>query len=76
MAAPKKCEVKDCKEFLGPGAAEIGYEIDGRVYQLKACARHTQLITTAPRGTWQLTKDRELKPMPASFFIQYKKGFK
>jgi hypothetical protein len=72
MAAPKKCELKGCKEFLGPGSAAIGYVVDGQTYEVKACPFHTGIIQTAGPGVWTITKDRELKPIPASFFI--KKG--
>lgn len=67
----KQCQIKTCENFLGPGAATIGYEIDGKLYEIKACRHHVQLIQIAPRGTWELTKDRELKPIPAKPFIQF-----
>lgn len=70
--AVKRCELKGCRNALGPGAAKIGFEIDGVTYEIKGCEFHTQLVTTAPPGTWQITKDRELKPIPARYFI--KKG--
>lgn len=71
----RMCQLKDCLNVLGPGAAEVGYEIDGKLYELKLCAEHTGYIMTAPRGTWVITKDRELKPIPARFFVQHiKKG--
>lgn len=64
------CELKDCSNVLGPGAAAVGFVIDGDTYQIKTCGFHTGLITTAPRGTWEITKDRELKPIPARFFVK------
>jgi len=72
--ATKRCEFKGCTQVLGPGAAKIGYEIDGKTFELKACAFHTGLVQTAGPGTWKITADRELKPIPAQFFI--KKGFR
>lgn len=67
-----KCEVKDCKDELGPGSSTIGYEIEGRAYELKACEFHTYMVTRMPRGSWNITKDRRIMAIPATFFI--KKG--
>lgn len=69
--ARKKCQFKKCENLLGPGGANIGYKIDNKVRALKACAECTQKVLYSPRGTWEITADRELKPIPAKpmFFI-------
>lgn len=59
------CEFKKCTRPLGPGAAKIGYLIRGKVQSLKACAFHTTFIMSAPRGTYIITEDRDIKPIPA-----------
>lgn len=68
----RPCEFKDCKNKLGIKSARIGYVIDDETYSLRACEYHTSLVQTSPAGTWTITKDRQLKPIPATFFI--KKG--
>jgi hypothetical protein len=59
------CHIKKCPESIGPGSAEIGYEIEGKMYVLRACPYHTGMIMTAPRGTWRITPDCDLEPIPA-----------
>ena len=71
---PKPCEFKDCKNFLGPASAKIGFVVDDVTYELKACEEHTWMVQTAGPGVFTITKDRELKPIPAQFFV--KKGFR
>lgn len=74
MPAPKRCDIKGCSDLLGPGSCAVGYVIDEKTFELKACPFHAQLIRMSGPGSFTITKDRELKPIPAQFFI--KKGFR
>ena len=66
-SGPKKdfCGLKGCGKVLGPGAAEVGYDVDGKTEKVRVCSEHAWMIMTAPRGTWRITPNKELKPIPA-----------
>lgn len=62
---PKElCGLKGCPKPLGPGAAKVGFDNEGRSDEVKVCSEHAWLIMTAPRGTWRITPDRKLEPIP------------
>jgi hypothetical protein len=67
MAKIKKqlCGLKGCGKVLGPGAAEVGYEQDGKTKKVRVCSEHAWMIMTAPRGTWRINEKCELVPIPA-----------
>lgn len=67
--AAERCGLKGCIEHLGPGSAAVGYEIDGKVMEVRVCPKHAWTIMTAERGTFRITEDRELKPIPARRII-------
>lgn len=71
MARPQKerCGLKKCDNALGPGAAEVGYEIDGRDLKVRVCSEHAWMLMTAPPGTFRITPDLELKPIPKKLFF-------
>lgn len=69
MAKPKKCGLKNCDNVLGPGASKVGFDNQGRNDEVKVCEKHTWMIMTAPRGTWHITPDRELKGIGAKRII-------
>lgn len=61
------CELKTCEKPLGPGSAKVGYDRgDGKIDEVKCCKDCTWLVMTSPRGTWNITPDRELKAVPAT----------
>jgi len=62
---PEKCGIKDCKTFLGPGAAEVGFENNGKTDRVRVCSNHAWQIMVAARGTWRITPDKRLVPIPA-----------
>ena len=66
---PEECQLKDCKNLLAEGASTVGYIIDGVTYELRICEFDTRIVQN---GGYNITKDRQLKPVPAMFFI--KKG--
>jgi len=61
----EKCGLKKCNNLLGPGAAAIGFEINGKVQEVRVCSNHAWTIMAAPRGTFNITEDRELVKIPA-----------
>lgn len=63
--AKEKCGLKGCEKPLGPGAAAVGYENEGRVSEVRVCSEHAWTIMMAPRGSYRITEDRELKAIPA-----------
>lgn len=70
MVKPQtRCGLKGCDNHLGPGAADVGYEHDGKTKNVRCCSACTWKIMTAPRGTFVITKDKELKPIPAKRII-------
>lgn len=69
MAAKEKCGLKGCGNLLGPGSAAVGYENDGQTSEVRVCPKHAWQIMCAPRGTFRITEDRELKPIPAKRII-------
>jgi hypothetical protein len=70
------CGLKKCSNLLGPGAADVGFENEGRTDNVRVCSDHAYILMIAPRGSYIITPDRELKPVPASpvyFFGKDKK---
>lgn len=65
MPKREKCGLKTCNNDLGPGAAAVGYEIEGKRYEVRVCSRHAWDIMVAPRGTWRITPDLRLEAIPA-----------
>lgn len=61
----QECGFKGCTNLVGPDGAKIGYKIKEKVRELEACGYHTHLVRVSPRGTWEITEDQELKPIPA-----------
>lgn len=67
--APQRCGLKGCIEHLGPGSAAVGFENDGKVDEVRVCPSHAWTIMMSPRGSFVITPDRELKPIPAKRII-------
>ena len=63
--AKERCGLKKCDNFMGPGSAAVGFETEGRVEEVRVCPQHAWQIMCAPRGTFRITPDRQLKPIPA-----------
>lgn len=63
--AKEKCGLKRCFNNLGPGAAAVGFDNEGQLDEVRVCAAHAYQIMCAPRGTFFITPDRELKNIPA-----------
>jgi hypothetical protein len=63
------CELKKCENLLGPGSSKIGYNTGTRIDEVKVCPEHTSQIMFAPRGTWIISPDKELRPVPAKPLI-------
>lgn len=63
------CNIKNCMEAIGPGSAEITFEIEGKDHKLRACPTHTGILMTAPRGTFRITPDHDLERIPAQPII-------
>lgn len=65
-AKPEKfCGLAGCRIKLGPGAMRVTFTRLGKDTAVDVCAFHGDLITRAPRGTWHITENFELKPIPA-----------
>jgi len=60
----EKCGLKGCSEDMGPGCSKIGFDNEGRLDEVKVCAKHTWAIMTAPRGTFMIMPDKSLKRIP------------
>jgi hypothetical protein len=58
------CGLKDCFEALGPGAADVGFENDGKTSNVRVCANHAYQLMMAPRGSYVITPDLKLRPIP------------
>lgn len=65
----KTCELKKCDNMLGPGAAKVGFDDRGTNREIKVCSDHAFTIMSAPRGTFVITPDRELKSIPGRRII-------
>lgn len=65
MASKTMCGLKKCGNSLQNGAA-VGFRIEGKLFEVKVCFEHMMQIQTAPRGSYSITADHELKPIPAS----------
>jgi hypothetical protein len=63
------CGLQFCDNPLGPGSAQVGFENDGEIDHVRVCPKHAWLVMTAPRGTFVITKDRELKRLPVPTII-------
>lgn len=61
--SPERCGIKGCSNLLGPGAAVVGYENEGKIIEVRVCPRHAWEIMTAPRGTFRITPDRRLEKL-------------
>jgi len=63
------CGLKGCENEVGPGGADVTYLIKGEPEKVRVCSQHAWMLMTAPRGTWYITVDKELKPIPAKPII-------
>lgn len=66
-----RCQIRNCGKQINPqfpGAA-VGYVINGLTRQLIACPDCTAKILYAPRGTWEITRYKELKPIVRASII-------
>ena len=70
----KYCGLAGCRNALGPGAARVGFERLKKTTEVDVCSYHAGLITAAPKGTWTITDNFELKAIPAHPLIIDLKG--
>jgi len=63
--AKERCGFKNCSNLMGPGSAEVGFDNEGRLDKVRVCPKHAWLIMTAPRGSYRITPDKKLVPIPA-----------
>lgn len=67
--AKERCGLKGCNELMGPGSAAVGFDNEGKLAEVRVCPKHAWQIMCAPRGTFRITPDRELKLIPAKPLI-------
>ena len=65
----KKCGLAGCKTVLGPGSGTVGFDRHGKTTEVDVCSEHLMTIVRAPRGTWHITPNFELKAVPAKPII-------
>jgi DNA-directed RNA polymerase subunit RPC12/RpoP len=61
------CGFKNCnnKRTEGAPGVEIGYTVNNMIRRVIVCNDCGRKVMFAPRGTWEITKNCELKPIPA-----------
>lgn len=65
----ERCGLKNCNKPMGPGAAAVGFDNEGKIDEVRVCPDHAWLIMTSPRGTFRIEPDRTLKEIPARRII-------
>lgn len=63
----QECGLNNCnnpRTAERPGA-EVGYIINNLTRRVLVCNECAFKLMGMPRGTWEITKHRELKPIPA-----------
>lgn len=65
----EQCGLINCKKPMGPGSAAVGFENEGRIDEVRVCPQHAWLLMTAPRGTYFISPEKELKLIPAKPLI-------
>lgn len=60
----RKCQIKDCNNSADVGA-DLGFELEGRIVEIRICMEHAMMVSSAPRGSYSITGDHQIKPIPA-----------
>ena len=63
--AKEKCGLINCGNLMGPGSAEVGFEGEAGLDQVRVCPEHAWKIMVAPRGTYRITPQKKLVAIPA-----------
>jgi hypothetical protein len=69
------CNLKGCNEPLN-GGAKVGVEFDGVTKEILVCAKHAWLLMVSPPGTYEITRDLQLKAIPKKIHFDMKRNDK
>lgn len=69
MNKQKVCGLKGCDKPIGPGAADVGYETEGVLKNVRVCAEHAWTLMNANPGTYRITPDLRLEAIPGRMFF-------
>lgn len=67
-----RCQLVNCSNTFGPPAphgVEVGYVINNLTRRIVVCYSCGEKIVQSPRGTWEITAHKELRPVGARPFI-------
>lgn len=71
--AKEKCGLTGCGELMGPGSAEVGYMTEAdKLGKIRVCPKHAWLLMTSQPGSYRITPNLKLEPIPASPTIFHK----
>lgn len=67
----ENCGFANCSNRISRNekGVRVGYQINNLNKELIACMECGMKLMTSPRGTWHVTKFKELKPIPAKPII-------